>query len=77
MSEQIKLIWDFRGPAAAKTAEHHAIHLQEFAKREALTLQETGFSIISELYALAYIIVIPEQMIMVRDALRPHRGEYV
>ena len=22
MSRQIKLIWDFRGPAAAKTAEH-------------------------------------------------------
>ena len=26
MSRQIKLIWDFRGEVAAKTAEHHEIH---------------------------------------------------
>jgi hypothetical protein len=30
MSRQIKLIWDFRGPASAKTAEHHEIHLKEY-----------------------------------------------
>ena len=29
MSRQIKLIWDFRGEASAKTAEHHEIHLKE------------------------------------------------
>ncbi len=30
MERKIKLIWDFRGPASAKTAEHHEIHLKEF-----------------------------------------------
>ena len=30
MSRKIKLIWDFRGEAAAKTAEHHDIHLKEY-----------------------------------------------
>ena len=29
MSRKIKLIWDFRGEASAKTAEHHDIHLKE------------------------------------------------
>jgi hypothetical protein len=51
MSRKIKLIWDFRGPASAKTAEHHEIHLKE------------------------YIVVTDENMIQVRDALKPHRGE--
>ncbi|MGB7394218.1 MAG: hypothetical protein WA913_07490, partial [Pricia sp.] len=31
MERQLKLIWDFRGPAAAKTAEHHEKHLQDYA----------------------------------------------
>ena len=30
MSRQIKLIWDFRGAAAEKTAEHHVIHLKQY-----------------------------------------------
>ena len=37
---QIKLIWDFRGQAAAKTAEHHEIHLKEFLDKE--IHQESG-----------------------------------
>ena len=28
MQKKIKLIWDFRGPESAKTAEHHEIHLK-------------------------------------------------
>ena len=36
MSRQIKLIWDFRGAAAAKTAEHHEIHLKEYIEAEKL-----------------------------------------
>ena len=36
MSRQIKLIWDFRGPASAKTAEHHEIHLKEYIAIEKL-----------------------------------------
>ena len=45
MSRQIKLIWDFRGEAAAKTAEHHEIHLKEFIAIEKLPLNITGFEI--------------------------------
>lgn len=75
MSRQIKLIWDFRGPASAKTAEHHEIHLKEYIISEKLTLNITGIKIIDEMYALAFMVVTDEHMIAVRDALKPHRGE--
>lgn len=75
MSRKIKLIWDFRGPASAKTAEHHEIHLKEFIIAENLPLNITGFEIYNELHAIAYMVVTDENMIAVRDALKPHRGE--
>lgn len=75
MSRQIKLIWDFRGPAAAKTAEHHEIHLKEYIENEKLPITITGFQVINEMYAIAYIVVTDELMIQLRDALKPHRGE--
>lgn len=75
MSRQIKLIWDFRGPAAAKTAEHHEIHLKEYIAIEKLQLNITGFKIQGEMQAIAFMVVTDENMIQVRDALKPHRGE--
>ncbi|WP_177732713.1 hypothetical protein [Flavobacterium inviolabile] len=75
MSRQIKLIWDFRGPAAAKTAEHHEIHLKEYIAIEKLDLNITGFEILNDMYATAFMVVTDDTMIAVRDALKPHRGE--
>lgn len=75
MSRQIKLIWDFRGPASAKTAEHHEIHLKEYIAIEKLPIDITGFKIFDEMYAIAFMVVTEENMIQVRDALKPHRGE--
>ncbi|HRE79321.1 MAG TPA: hypothetical protein PLL09_16010 [Flavobacterium sp.] len=75
MSRKIKLIWDFRGPASAKTAEHHEIHLKEFIEAEKLQLNITGFEIYNEMQAIAFMVVTDENMIAVRDALKPHRGE--
>ena len=75
MERQIKLIWDFRGSASAKTAEHHLIHLKEFIQIEKLPLTNTGFEIISEMHAIAYVVVTDEHMIQLRDTLKPHRGE--
>jgi len=72
---KIKLIWDFRGPAAAKTAQHHEIHLKEYIAIEKLALNITGFEILNDMYAIAYMVVTDEHMIQVRDALKPHRGE--
>jgi hypothetical protein len=75
MSRQIKLIWDFRGVAAAKTAEHHEIHLKEYISTEKLQLNITGFTIQNEMHAIAFMVVTDENMIAVRDKLKPHRGE--
>lgn len=72
---KIKLIWDFRGEVAAKTAEHHEIHLKEFIAAEKLELNITGFEILNEIYAIAFMVVEEKDMIAVRDALKPHRGE--
>ena len=75
MSRQIKLIWDFRGPASTKIAEHHEIHLKEYIAIEKLPLNITGFEIHGEMLAIAFMVVTDENMIQVRDALKPHRGE--
>lgn len=75
MSKKIKLIWDFRGPASAKTAEHHEIHLKEYILSEKYSLNITGFEIKNEMHAIAFMVVEEENMIAVRDALKPHRGE--
>ena len=75
MNRQIKLIWDFRGQAATKTAEHHEIHLKEFLEKENYALKITGSEIFNEMYAIAYLVVEEADMIGFRDALRPHRGE--
>ena len=75
MGRKIKLIWDFRGPAAYKTAEHHEIHLKEYIATENLGLNITGHKVLGDMHSIAYLVVEETEMIQVRDALRPHRGE--
>jgi hypothetical protein len=75
MVKLIKLIWDFRGEVAEKIAEHHEIHLKEYILAEKLPLKITGFEKITDMHAIAYMVVEEANMIAVRDALKPHRGE--
>lgn len=75
MSQKVKLIWDFKGEVSAKTAEHHEIHLKEYIKSEEISLNITGFEVINDMHAIAFMVVHEENMILVRDALKPHRGE--
>jgi hypothetical protein len=75
MSRKIKLIWDFRGEVATKTAEHHDIHLKEYLEKEKIVLEKTGFETINEMHAIAFIVVEEKDMIAFRDVLKPHRGE--
>lgn len=75
LPQEIKLIWDFRGPTSAKTAEHHEIHLKQFIIAENLSPNSTGFEIYGEMHAIAFMVVTEDKMIQVRDALKPHRGE--
>lgn len=76
MEKKLRLIWDFRGPDAQKTAEHHEIHLKEYIQAEKLMNNITGVETISEMYSVAYLVVDENEMIEVRDALKPHRGEW-
>lgn len=73
--DKVKLIWDFRGHDAAKIAEHHEIHLKEFIQMKNISVNITGCTILNEVYAIAYMVVKKNEMIPVRDALKPHRGE--
>ncbi|MDE3741948.1 hypothetical protein [Maribacter polysaccharolyticus] len=75
MNRKIKLIWDFRGPAAAKTAEHHEKHLKEYLLLEDFEPKITGHQVVNDMYCLAYMVVEEKDMLKVRDALKPHRGE--
>ncbi|WP_434035399.1 hypothetical protein [Formosa sp. 4Alg 33] len=72
---QLKLIWDFRGPQALKTAEHHEVHLKEYIKNENLDISITGFAAITDMHAIAYLVVDELDMKPIRDALKPHRGQ--
>ncbi|NAS32764.1 hypothetical protein GTQ40_17425 [Flavobacteriaceae bacterium R38] len=71
----IKLIWDFRGPAAQQTAKHHEIHLKEYIAIEKTPVLTTGVQALSEMHSIAFIVVPESEMIPARDALKPHRGE--
>ena len=75
MNRKIKLIWDFRGPAAAKTAEHHEKHLKEFIAFEKLLLENTGHEHFNEMHSIAFMVVEESKMISIRDTLKPHRAE--
>lgn len=72
---KLKLIWDFKGPDAERIAEHHAIHLKEFIQSNDISLNITGFEPILNEHWIAFLVVKESQMIMVRDALKPHRGQ--
>ncbi len=75
MEKKLKLIWDFRGPAAQKTAQHHEIHLKEYIMAKNLTINITGCLDINDLHSMAYLVVTESEMKPVRDALKPHRGQ--
>lgn len=71
----IKFIWDFRGPNAVKTAQHHVIHLNEFIEKESLPILIVKTELNTEMQAIAYMVVPETLMNDLRERLKPHRGE--
>lgn len=72
---KLKLIWDFKGPDAATTAEHHNLHLKEYITAKQLPLNITGCEVLNDMHAIAYMVVDQADMKPIRDALKPHRGQ--
>jgi hypothetical protein len=71
----LKLIWDFKGPDAERTAAHHLIHLDEYVKIENITSIATGVEKVIDNHHIAYLALKETFMPSVRDALKPHRGQ--
>ncbi len=72
---KIKLIWDFHGPDAKGIAKHHTIHLEEFLEKESIEKLTLGVESINDNHYIAYMVVNENNLIIVRDTLKPHRGE--
>ena len=74
MSKKAQLIWNFIGQDGLKTAEHHLVHLKEFAQMEALPILKSGINKTSPLSCEAYIIVEMEWVEKLRTQLKPNKG---
>jgi len=70
----IKMYWDFYGEDAPQTAKHHEIHVTEFCQRNDLKDFKTGI-LDGKGISSAWVTVPEKDMLLVRDALRPKRGE--
>ncbi len=76
MERSIKLIWDFRGLDALKTAQHHEIHLKEFIQKNDLSqFPVTGAEDLSEVHSIAFWVVPESEIMKYRDILKPHRAQ--
>jgi hypothetical protein len=71
---RIRLIWDFFGPNAERTAQHHQKHLDEFAAREQVTAAASGAEPGNPGHWTAWLVVDASDVERVRQALRPQRG---
>lgn len=71
----IKLIWDFRSIDGEKIAEHHVKHLNEYIQANKITNSKAEHSLISPNHWIAFITTPKTNMIQLRDALKPQRGE--
>jgi len=75
MSERVKLIWDFRGPNAREIAEHHVVHLKEFANAEKLDNPLYGTQQVSSMHHLAFMVINQDMVDDLRKRLKPNRGQ--
>ncbi|MFV0540653.1 MAG: hypothetical protein ACK5MZ_05365 [Aestuariibaculum sp.] len=72
---KLKLIWDFRGPDASITAQHHEIHLKAYIEAKNMSGIITGKEDLDIAHAIAFLVVDEDKMKPLRDTLKPHRGQ--
>ena len=76
MKDKIKFIWDFHGEEAEGTAKHHCIHLKEFIDNNNFDANSATEKI-NHKHFIAYIIAPSDKLVVIRDALRPHRAQKI
>lgn len=69
-----KLVWNFSGEGALKTAQHHLVHLKEYSEREKVEVVEFGTEQQTESTASTFMIVAKALVNDLRKSLKPHQG---
>lgn len=77
MDRKAQLLWDFRGPNAKMTAQHHLVHLKEFAQAEQIS--EATFNLLehSPMFFSAAMVVNITRVTQLRVQLKPNRGKQI
>lgn len=70
----VAMLWDFFGPNATKTAEHHCTHLNEFATSEQLTPIALEVLPMANKTTVSMVLSWTEVQEL-RPILKPHRGQ--
>ena len=74
MENKIRLVWDFKGVDALKTAEHQLTHLVEFMIKKDISYLDKSSEQISELHSICSIIIKDSDLDFVKKRLKTHRG---
>ena len=72
--KKLKLVWQFSGVDALKTATHHVHHLDEYLKRENIEPLQLDTELISEFSAISFIIIYDQFLDKIRSDLKPNQG---
>ena len=75
--EEIKLIWDFKGPSSKHTSAHFKTHLLEFFKEEKLEYYSCEVETVNESYHYTFVITNKSNLALIKTALKPNRGQLV
>ena len=75
--ENIKLIWDFRGPSSSQTAAHFKIHLLEFFASEKIRFIDSGVELVNEVHHYTFAVIEKHHLEVIKSALKPTRGQLV
>ena len=75
--ENIKLIWDFRGPSSSQTAAHFKIHLLEFFASEKIRFIDSGVEPVNEVHHYTFAVIDKHHLEVIKSALKPTRGQLV
>ncbi|NER16332.1 hypothetical protein [Spongiivirga citrea] len=73
--KKVKMIWDFRGPAAMQTAKHHEIHLIKYLQQKTIEHHLLKIHELSEFKTEVWLVTDESFVNIIRQDLKPHRGQ--